>query len=281
MSFIISGFSDEISPNVDVQFNVLQKLNIKHFEVRGVDGKNISKLTDDEVTELKCKMDKYEIKVSSIGSPIGKININDDFKPHFDAYKRVVEIAKALDCKFIRMFSFFNNDEWDDNSRTQVFSRIRKMLDYAIEQDIVLLHENEKDIYGDTVERCVDLMDEFYCDNFKAVFDPANFVQCNQDTKKAFDALKDKIAYMHIKDALVKDGVVVPAGKGDGNIEYILKELYEMGFEGFASLEPHMGSFVGLKDLEIGDDMLKLPEGGEGTFTLAYNALVKILNNIY
>ena len=274
----ISGFSDEIASEITVQFEVLNKLGIKYFESRGVDGKNISELNDDEVAVLKEKMDAYGIRVSSIGSPIGKIKLTDDFEKHFEVFKRVVKTAKKLDTKYIRIFSFYHNGGgWTNEEREQVLERLRKMLDYARKNDVVLLHENEKDIYGDTKERCLDLMQELYCENFKAVFDPANFVQCEQDTKKCYEMLKDYIEYMHIKDAKLSDGSVVPAGYGDGNVKYILDNLFENGYNGFLSLEPHLGSFEGLAALELDDTMENLLEGGEGTFTLAYNSLITLL----
>ena len=278
----ISGFADEIAEAIDVQFEVLNKLDIKYFEVRGVDGKNISTLNDEEVLALKAKMEQYGIAVSSIGSPIGKIKIEEDFAPHFDVFKKVVNIAKTLGTKYIRMFSFYHEggDEWTAAEREEVLNRLRQMISYAKEQDVILLHENEKGIYGDTADRCIDLMKELYCDNFKAVFDPANFVQCGQDTKYAFDNLKDYIEYMHIKDARFEDGKVVPAGMGDGNVAYVLKGLFAGGYDGFLSLEPHLGSFAGLAALELDDKMMDLPEGGEGTFTLAYRALCDILDGI-
>lgn len=278
----ISGFADEIDASVDTQFQVLSKLHMQYIEVRGVDGKNISELSEEEVAALKAKMDKCGIKVSSIGSPIGKIKLDAPFEGHFELFKKVVKIAKALDTKYIRMFSFYHDggDIWTVEERVEVLARLRRMIAYACEQDVILLHENEKDIYGDTADRCADLMRELYCDNFKAVFDPANFVQCKQDTKYAYELLKDYIAYMHIKDACLVDDKVVPAGKGDGNIPYILKELFAEGYDGFLSLEPHLGSFAGLAALELDDKMLDLPQGGEGTFTLAYRALCEILAEI-
>lgn len=278
----ISGFSDEIDKLIDEQFEVLNKLNIKYFEVRGVDGKNISTLSSEEVQTLKSKMEQYSIGVSSIDSPIGKIKIEEAFQPHFEMFKRVVKIAKTLGTKYIRMFSFYHEggDEWTAAEREEVLARLRQMISYAKEQDVILLHENEKGIYGDTVARCIDLMKELACDHFRAVFDPANFVQCGQDIKYAFDNLKEYVEYMHIKDARFADGEVVPAGMGDGNVAYVLKGLFNDGYQGFLSLEPHLGSFEGLADLELDDKMEGLPKGGEGTFTLAYRALCDILEEI-
>lgn len=290
----ISGFADEIAEDVDTQFRVLNKLDIRYFEPRGIDGKNIAELSDGEVAALKEKMERCGIKASSIGSPIGKIRLDEDFQAHFEKFQRVVDIAERLEAGYIRMFSFYPPErpdsaagegdgaahEWTAGEREEVIRRLRRMTAYAGERDVVLLHENEKGIYGDTAERCADLMRELGCRHFQAVFDPANFVQCGQDTKEAYEALRNFIAYVHVKDAREEDGNVVPAGAGDGNVGHILKGLLDSGYEGYLSLEPHLGSFSGLADLELDDKMQNLPQGGEGTFTLAYRALEEILDKI-
>lgn len=290
----ISGFADEIAEDVDTQFRVLNKLDIRYFEPRGIDGKNIAELSDGEVAALKEKMERCGIKASSIGSPIGKIRLDEDFQAHFEKFQRVVDIAERLDAGYIRMFSFYPPErpdsaagegdgaahEWTAGEREEVIRRLRRMTAYAGERDVVLLHENEKGIYGDTAERCADLMRELGCRHFQAVFDPANFVQCGQDTKEAYEALRSFIAYVHVKDARVEDRSVVPAGAGDGNVGHILKGLLDSGYEGYLSLEPHLGSFSGLAGLELDDKMQNLPQGGEGTFTLAYRALEEILDKI-
>nr|WP_300787763.1 sugar phosphate isomerase/epimerase [uncultured Acetatifactor sp.] len=290
----ISGFADEIAEDVDTQFRVLNKLDIRYFEPRGIDGKNIAELSDGEVAALKEKMERCGIKASSIGSPIGKIRLDEDFQAHFEKFQRVVDIAERLEAGYIRMFSFYPPErpdsaagegdgaahEWTAGEREEVICRLRRMTAYAGERDVVLLHENEKGIYGDTAERCADLMRELGCRHFQAVFDPANFVQCGQDTKEAYEALRNFIAYVHVKDAREEDGNVVPAGAGDGNVGHILKGLLDSGYEGYLSLEPHLGSFSGLAGLELDDKMQNLPQGGEGTFTLAYRALEAILDKI-
>ena len=110
------------------------------------------------------------------------------------------------------------------------------------------------------------------------MFDPANFVQCGVDTKEAFGLLKNYVSYVHIKDA-AKDGTVVPAGQGVGNVEYILKQLKCGGYNGFLSLEPHLGSFGGFAKLENGDNKFD-EESDAGKFETAYNALKNILERI-
>lgn len=277
----ISGFADEIDPSLDKQIEVLKKVGVSYVEMRGVDGKGLVEYSLDEVKKIKEKLDANGIKLSSVGSPIGKIQITDPFEEHFELYKHTVEIAKIMETKYIRMFSFFMPEGEDPAQyKDEVFRRLKMFVDYAKEQDVILLHENEKDIYGDIAVRCKEIQEEFYCDNFKGVFDFANFVQCKQDTKEAFEMLKQYIAYVHIKDAKWEDGQVVPAGHGDGNVKEILTELLGSGYKGFLSLEPHLMDFAGFADLEQGEAVEKAGMTGEQAYTTAYNALVKILDEI-
>ena len=279
--FVISGFSDEIDSSVDIQFDGLNRLVIKYFEPRNIDGKNIADITLEEAEKLKEKMDENGIGVSSIGSPIGKISITDDFDRHLELLGHVIELAKVLETKYIRVFSFYiPKDEKPEKYRDEVMRRMKAMAELAEKENVMLLHENEKEIYGDIAPRCADILKTVDSPCLKAVFDPANFVQCGQKVyPDAYELLKPYILYMHIKDAEA-DGHVVPAGAGIGNVENILKSLKESGYDGFVSLEPHLGEFEGLSQLEHGDIMKGLEKSGMDTFTLAYEALNKILERI-
>lgn len=279
--FMISGFADEIDEKIVNQFTHLNKLNISYFEPRGVNGTNISDLSDDEVEQLKQDIKTFGIKVSSIGSPIGKIQITDAFEPHLEKLKRTIAIAKTLGTKYIRIFSFFiPKGEKPEDYRDEVMYRMKKMTELAEKEGVILLHENEKDIYGDIAVRCKDVLDTVNSPALRAVFDPANFVQCGQVTyPEAYELLKPYVVYMHIKDALA-DGEVVPAGYGIGHVPEILKRLKESGYEGFLSLEPHLGSFSGLANLELDDKMLSLEGSTPEKFTLAHESLQKLLNNL-
>ena len=92
--FILSAFADEIDPALDVQMDVLEQHEISYIEIRGVDGKNITQYPLDEVKAIKEQLDDRGFKISAIGSPIGKINITDDFGPHLELFKHTLEIAK-------------------------------------------------------------------------------------------------------------------------------------------------------------------------------------------
>lgn len=278
---IISGFADEIDPALNKQIEVLKELGISHIEMRGVNGKNLTEYSLKEAAEIKKQLDENGIKLSAVGSPIGKILITDPFEEHFELYKHTVEIAKIMETQFIRMFSFFiPKSEKPEKYREEVMRRMQYFVEYAKEKDIVLLHENEKEIYGDAASRCAELMQQFYCDNFKAVFDFANFVQCKEDTRVAYEQLKPYIGYIHIKDALFEDGQVVPAGEGDGQVRGILADLLKCGYEGVLSLEPHLIDFDGFAELENGAAGKNDTLAGEEAYKKAHSALIKILDQL-
>ena len=280
--FILSAFADEIDMDLNTQMDVLDQHEIKHIEMRGVNGKGLVEYSLDEVKEIKKQLDARGFKLSSVGSPIGKIKITDEFAPHLEKFKHTIEIAKIMECQYIRMFSFFIPEGEDpEKYRDEVIARWQAFVKAAEGTDIILLHENEKDIYGDTAKRCLDLLKSLNSKYVKAVFDPANFIQCKEETyPKAFEMLKEFIVYMHIKDANISDHKVVPAGHGDGKIKEILTQLYQTGYEGFLSLEPHLGLFEGFAALEPDASIDDMPEGGPKLFAIATKALKDIIKEI-
>lgn len=250
--YIFSAFCDESGESsIAGQMTACKNNGITHMELRGFgDELNINNLTVEQAKEMKSEIDKAGMKVASIGSGYGKIEITDDFEPHFAAFKNTVEVAKILGAKYIRIFSFyFTEKESYSEYRDEVIRRVKAMADYAAQNGILCCHENEKAIYGDTAERCLDILEN--CgENLRAVFDPANFIQCGADTLKAYELLKDHIEYFHVKDAIYKDGSVVPAGKGEGHVEEIIAAASKGKDELLLSLEPHLQVFDGLGNLE-------------------------------
>ena len=274
----ISGFADEIDKELDKQIAHLVHLDMKWVELRSADGVNVADFTVEKAQEVKAKLDAAGIRVSAVGSPIGKIDITADFEPHFEKLLHVIKIAKILDTRYIRMFSFFIPQGEDPAVyRDAVMERMERMVEAAAANDIVLLHENEKDIYGDNAARCLDLMKKFYGPHFACTFDFANFVQCRQDTKQAYELLKPYITYVHVKDAVWETGAVVPAGTGNGNVARIFVQLDMAGYNGFLSLEPHLADFAGLKELEKNAAKRGMSDG-EKAFTIAHDALCELLS---
>jgi L-ribulose-5-phosphate 3-epimerase len=270
--FILSAFGDEISPHLDEQIRVLLANDIHNLEFRGMEGKGIIDYPISEVKKASQKLTQAGVAVSAVGSPIGKIPITEAFAPHLQRFKKTIDVAHALHTTFIRMFSFYIPQPGESGAdparyRDEVLNRWRQFVETAGGSGLTLLHENEKGIYGDTAVRCLDLLDSLNCPYVKATFDPANFVQCGEETyPRAFEMLHKHIAYMHIKDAHYLDGSVVPAGQGDGKLPEMLHALAKSGFEGFLSIEPHLNA--------------SLPGGGPELFGIAATALKEILKSV-
>ena len=278
--FILSAFADEASPDFTAQLETLKRHEIPLVEVRGVDGKNILDLTDKELDIAVEKLNAYGIGVSAVGSPIGKININDDFAPHFEKFKRAIEIAKKLGTTRIRMFSFFMpKDEDPEQYFDAVVERTKAMAEYAEANGVHCCHENEKGIYGDTLARVQKL--HAAVPGLRLVFDPANYIQCHDRPADNFAALSHMIDYMHIKDAFLKDGAVVPAGEGDGSVQEILASLAKTENTYMLTLEPHLAVFSGLQNLQDEELTHKYTyESNEAAFDAAVAALKNILSTI-
>ena len=276
--FILSAFADEARPMLDEQIKALQEEGVSLIELRGVDGKNVSNLTLEEAATVKAKLDAAGIRLSALGSPYGKANLGVAFDEHLALFKHGLELCKVLDCKRIRMFSFYPAEGKSmADSREEVLRRLEIMVQLAEEAGVQLVHENEKGIYGDDTARNADLLNVFG-DRLGFAFDPANFIQCGVNTLEAYDALHDRITYMHIKDAFLSDGAVVCAGHGDGNVPEILRRLNAAREdEVILTVEPHLTVFKGLNDLQ--DEELKHHESYPDSRT-AFHAAVQALKDI-
>jgi len=275
----IYAFADESSPNFDEQILAMKRNGLDGLEVRGVDGVNVSDISIEKAHEIRAKMDAAGLETWSIGSPIGKINIvTGDFEAHLEKFKHTIEIAKILGAENIRMFSFFiPKGEDPDQYKDEVIRRLKIFVEIAQDSGITLCHENEKGIYGDNARRCLEIFKEV--PELKGIFDPANFVQCGQDTLEAWELLRKYIKYMHIKDAL-EDNSVVPAGKGAGNVAVIVKKFRDQGGKEF-TLEPHLAVFKGLQDLEEDGNTSEIGKyvyrSNEEAFDAACNAFKELV----
>lgn len=279
--FILTGFGDEIDAALDVQMDVLERLNIRYIETRGIDGKNIADFTPQEARRVRTRMRDRGFGVSALGSPMGKIGVEEDFAPHLESFKNLIEVAHAMETRYIRLFSFYIPEGKDPAAyRDEALGRLAAFVEAAKGSGVKLLHENEKFIYGDTPERCLDILTAFPGE-ILCTYDPSNFVQCGVDNRAAYEMLAPYIRYLHVKDsvytadkaALDKGFDTItdahrPAGQGDGQVKWILEQLKQAGYEGFASIEPHLSNNA------------QVPGSGADKFACAAKALRALLDQI-
>ena len=276
--YTVAAFADEADRTLDGQIAALTRNGIGYLEIRGVDGISISDVSVGKAKEIRRRLDGGGIKVWSVGSPVGKTEITAPFAPHYDKFLHTVEVADVLGAKNIRIFSFYHTGcEITSSLEDEVFGRLQRLADTVRDTGITLCHENEKEIYGDTAERCLKIHRAI--PEIKAVFDPANFASCGQDVAKAWEMLEKHIAYLHIKD-VDKDGTVVPAGCGVCDIPALCGKYLQNGGN-VLTLEPHLTEFDGLEALEKGGLKSAIASNyasANDAFDGAASALFDILN---
>lgn len=278
MQFKFAAFADESSPILSGQIDALKRNGFDYLEIRNINGKNISDLTLSEAKDIAAQLADQGLAVKSLGSPIGKIPVDGDYAAHLDLYKHTLDLAGVFGADKIRLFSFYIPKGMDPAAcRDTVLRRMDDFVVLAKPHGVTPCHENEKGIYGDVASRCLDLHRNV--PGLAAVFDPANFIQCGQDTLEGWEMLCDYVNYMHIKDAL-PDGRVVPPGEGIGYVPVLLEKFAAQGGK-LLSLEPHLSDFVGLKALEReGEESIVGAlsfESNEAAFDHAAKALKKLL----
>ena len=238
----LSGFGDEIHPDPRIQVAVLQALGARHIEVRSAWGTNVVDLDDVQLERLRGLLREQGMGVSAVASPIGKVDAGLDPALEVDRLRRVIRVAHALDAAFIRVFSFYPGaGRRADDVRDGVLQRMRLLADEAEREGVVLLHENEKGIYGDIPRRVLDLVESVGSPALRLAWDNANFVQVGvRPFTDGYAALRPFLDYLQVKDAVAATGTVVPVGEGDGELRETLAALRDDGYAGFASLEPHL-----------------------------------------
>ncbi|MDD2457398.1 MAG: TIM barrel protein [Eubacteriales bacterium] len=250
MSILLSAFADEAAQDLEGQIAALIANRVPGIELRTVDSINVADFDSTMTARVKTALDQASLKVNCLATPLGKVQIDSPLAPELERLKRLSQTAHALDCQRLRIFSFYVPAGRSAEYRDEVMLRLERLIEVADAEGVRLFHENEKDIYGDVLERCVDIHQTFQ-NKLGAILDPANYVQVGSDPLQAFKDLDSWIEYLHIKDCRHTDGHIVAAGQGDGQIAEILKLFLAKPGRQSIAIEPHLFEFASLKTLEI------------------------------
>jgi sugar phosphate isomerase/epimerase len=250
ISFELTGFADEAAVDLAGQVRALVRNGMSYVDVRQVDGINVADFTPDKAAEVHRVFGDAGIRVACVGSPIGKVGLKDPFPVHLEKLRRTCSTAHVLGTRLIRIFSFYLPEGVSrPDCREEVIERMGHMLDIAAVEGCTLLHENERDIYGETWEQCLDLLKAFD-GRLRAIHDSANFVIAGSDPLAGMKALLEWVDYLHVKDARIAGGIIVPAGHGDGSYPEVLSLYATRPGPRFLSIEPHLTLFSGRDSLE-------------------------------
>jgi sugar phosphate isomerase/epimerase len=255
----LAAFADEIGPELDDQIRVCRENDVTHFELRGVRGLNVLDFPKDLRQEIKTKLADNGMGVASIGSPIGKVKINEPWEEHLDRFKIAVELSQFFGAPFIRIFSYYPPEGGKiRDHRDEVIRRMKVKCEHIASLPVVMVHENEADIYGEHGKECKDLLAAVNSPKLRAAFDFGNFVIAGDKPRDNWPLLKPFTAHFHIKDAKFGPKMnIVPPGEGDGDIGMILADAYRCGYRGFVTMEPHL-KVAGHSHGETGPELFKV-----------------------
>jgi len=264
--FTLSAFGDEIAEDVDEQLRVLHDLDIGYLELRSAWGTNVLELTDEEVPRLIERCEAHSIRVSCIGSPIGKSPIDGPIERVVDDFERITDIAKMVGTDRVRVFSFYPESDGLQAERVEeAITRLRVMAEVAVERNVMLLLENEGGLVGDTPERCRALVEGVNSPNLRYVWDTGNYPQMGfaRSVDIGWPLLAEYTECVQVKDCRITDGTITVAGEGDGQVRELLQNLRDAEYVGFLALEPHLliagqrGGFSGAEGMEMAADALR------------------------
>jgi len=268
----LSAFSDEAGNSIKEQISALKRNGIALMELRSIDGKNVAEFTEEEAKSYQKELEENGISVWSIGSPLGKVDIDVDFNEYCKKVRHVCKLANIFKTKKIRMFSFFKAYDQEE----KVFAYLREMVKIGKEYGLDMCHENEKDVFGDTAERVLKIMQNV--EGLKYIYDPANYLQCGQSADETLAIFHSKTDYFHIKDVVAKTGELVPAGYGDTKIKELIAKIDS---EKVLTLEPHLMEFDAYKSIDNTEMKHKFTfANGQEAFDAAVMALKNILKEL-
>jgi 3-dehydroshikimate dehydratase len=255
----LSAFADEVTEDFRGQIEFLVKAKVGYIEPRFIDRKNIMDLNRGELKEARQMIRDAGLKVSAIGSPIGKVRLDQPFEPHLDKFKHAVELAEYFETPFIRMFSYYAPEGRNiDDYRHQVMDRMVAKIEVLAGTGVLMVHENEANIYGHSAANCVDLIQSLDSPKLRLAYDPANFVwgeKITNNIEVCWPLMKPYTVHVHIKDwTLGTTDVGSMPGQGDGQIKKLLAELAALKYEGCLTMEPHLqagGQFGGSTGPEL------------------------------
>ena len=271
----LSAFADEASPALDGQIEALKRNGIGYIDVRSVEGKNVLDFTLEEAREYNERLRAAGISVYSVGSPIGKVDIDCDFDEYLKSAEHIFKLAKVFETDKIRMFSFFEAYKKEE----LVISYLKRLVELANSYGVKLYHENEKKIFGDTAERTVRILDAV--PELLSIYDPANFVEVGENMPRALELLHKRTAHFHIKDVIAKTGELVPAGEGDGMLRELVDMIDVNAPEMVLTVEPHLAIFAGYAAIDSTEMKNKFHFASNGeAFDAAVAAIKRVLSDV-
>lgn len=256
--FKLGIITDEISKDVEQALDFISSYSLAYCELRELWGKNIMNAPEDQLERAKALIEKHNLHVSDIGSPVFKYNLpelparaekRDTFHANFtdqDTPKLLEQsfrLAKFFGTNKVRIFSFWRVDD-PEKVYANVRDRLAKAADEARKAGILLVLENEHECNVGTGRELGRVLRDINSPNLKGNWDPGNAAMLHEiPYPDGYREVKGLFAHVHVKDVR-KDAKTeklkwAPVGGGFIDWRGQLKALFADHYDGTMSLETH------------------------------------------
>jgi sugar phosphate isomerase/epimerase len=244
-----SGIADEAGDDIGTQVKAQQELGWKHIELRNVSGVSLTDLCDRTFEEVLEKVTDVGLAISCFGAQLCNWARPITKHPDIDRHElaRAIPRMHRAGCEFIRTMSYPNAGWPQDEWKQEVIARMKVLARMAADGGVTLVHENCDGWGGLGPAQTLELLEKVASPSFRLLWDTGNPVAHEgQDAWEFYKAVKEHVVYVHIKDAVNKNGTMVYtyAGDGNGRVRDVLKDLRARGYQGALSIEPHLAAVV-------------------------------------
>jgi sugar phosphate isomerase/epimerase len=257
--FRVSVINDEISQDFGHACEVAaHEFGMGWIELRGMWKKNIIKLDEKEVAEARRILEKYQLKVTDIASPLFKVDWPGAPKSKFSEAKsfgadftlaqqdevldRALDLAKAFQTDRVRCFDFWRLED-QAPYRAAINDKLRDAASKAAKKGIILVLENEPSCNTATAAESAKVLSAVQSPALMLNWDPGNAAAAGEiPYPDGYNLLpKDRIGHCHCKDAVKTGKGYDWAPMGGGFIDWAgqFKALKRDGYRFAVSLETH------------------------------------------
>ncbi len=243
-----SGIADEAGTDIDTQIKAHRELRWHHIELRNIDGIGVADLCDRVFDQVVDKLTEAGLAVSCFASQLCNWSRSVAKHPGIDCgeMERAIPRMQRLGCPFIRTMSYPNAGWPEEEWKQEVIARLKVLAKMCEDGGVTLAHENCNGWGGEGPQESLEMLEQVDSPALKLLWDTGNPVAHGQDPWAYYDAVKEHVVYVHVKDGVSENGKITYTypGEGEGCVREVVADLLGRGYAGGFSIEPHLAAVV-------------------------------------
>lgn len=257
VSMKLSAITDEISQDFEHALEVLAEYGAEGAELRGLWSTNVADLSPEQVRRAVSALERSDLKAACIASPFYKCDLFESepsvagrmhlaqargFQEQAALLERLCDLADAFGTRLVRVFAFWRRGELTQEIEDRIVAAFEEPLRIAERRGVILCLENEHACYLGTGAEVARVAARLASPHLAICWDPGNALSAGETPyPDGYNAVRGRVAHVHIKDAVLVDGKPSWCVVGEGVIDYRgqFEALRADGYDGYISLETH------------------------------------------